>query len=93
MDIDDYLRRPYTRILESDETGAWSARVLELDGCFSGGDTPDEANRNLGEAMRLWIEFEIERGHDIPDPLDPDARWEREDAIAAARRESSAAAP
>lgn len=92
MNADDYLRLPYTRILESDETGGWWARVLELEGCFSEGDTPDEANRNLSEAMSLWIEVELERGHEIPEPLDPNARWEAEDAAAAARRETAPAA-
>ncbi len=92
MNVDDYMQRPYTRILESDENGGWCARVLELEGCFSGGDTPDEANRSLSEAMRLWIEFQIERGYEIPEPIDQATRWDAEDAAAAARREGAPAA-
>lgn len=64
--------------------------MLELEGCFSGGGTPDEANRNLSEAMSLWIE--IEHGHEIPEPIDPATRWDEEDALAAARREATPAA-
>ena len=92
MNVDDYMQRPYTRILESDETGGWSARVLELEGCFSGGDTPDEANRNLSEAMSLWIESQLEHGYEIPEPIDPATRWDEEDALAVARREAAPAA-
>ncbi len=66
--------------------------MLELEGCFSGGGTPDEANRNLSEAMSLWIEFEIEHGHEIPEPIDPATRWEEEDTRAAGVASRRAAA-
>ncbi len=92
MNVDDYMQRPYARILESDENGCWSARVLELEGCFSGGDTPDEANRSLSEAMSLWIEFQLEHGYEIPEPIDPATGWDEADALATARREAAPAA-
>ncbi len=65
---DEVMRRPYNRLLVRDPEGTYSARVLEFDGCFAGGDTPEEASTNLVEAMRLWVESELEQDHDIPEP-------------------------
>ena len=64
---------PYTRIIRHDPSdGGYSAYVLELPGVFGGGDTAQEANDSLDEAIRLWVGHEIEAGHDIPAPFDPE---------------------
>lgn len=68
MQTTDYLKLPYHRIIQPDESGLWSARVLELDGVFSEGDTAAEAAENLNAAMRLWIDHELATGHTVPMP-------------------------
>lgn len=37
-----------------------------LPGCFSAGDTFEEAQRNVAEAIALHIEGILEEGHEIP---------------------------
>ena len=60
----NYIIQPIT-----DESGSYYyARVLELDGCQSTGDTFEEAYRNLRDAMQGWIEVKLEAGYDIPLP-------------------------
>jgi len=49
----------------SDET-AWGAAVPDLPGCFSAGDTLDEALRNAKDAAEAWIDAVIEDGGVIP---------------------------
>lgn len=68
MQATDYLELPYHRVIQPDESGYWSARVLELDGVFSEGETAAEAAENLNIAMGLWIDHELAEGHAIPRP-------------------------
>ena len=48
------------------DTTAWGVVVPDLPGCFSAGDTLDEAMENAREAIDLWCETVIEDGGDIP---------------------------
>ncbi len=71
MDAKGYLKLPYNFIIQpvNDEGGSYFyARVLELDGCQSTGETFDEAYRNLMEAMEGYIETKLENGFSIPMP-------------------------
>lgn len=47
---------------------AWGVAVPDLPGCFSAGDTMDEAIANATEAIELWIETVIDDGGMIPPP-------------------------
>lgn len=68
--IDDYLRRPYARLLVPDaESGTYTAEVAEFPGCVAQGDTPAEAYAALDEAAREWLDAAIESGKPVPDPL------------------------
>lgn len=49
-----------------DDDHAWGVIVPDLPGCFSGGDTLDEAIANAPEAIALWLEESVERGEVIP---------------------------
>lgn len=49
----------------TDET-AFGTVVPGLPGCFSAGDTLDEAVDNTREAIELWVESVIEAGGKIP---------------------------
>ena len=71
-DIKDYLELPYNFIIQpvSDESGSYFyARVLELDGCQSTGETFEEAYENLKDAMEGWIEAKLEGGFEVPLPV------------------------
>lgn len=67
-----FMKLPYNYIIQSlqDESGEYYyAKVLELDGCQSTGETFEEAYKNLKEAMRGWIETKLENNFDIPLPV------------------------
>lgn len=59
---------PYTRVFTREADGRYSTSVLELPGCYSSGDTAEEAMDMLDEAIALWVEVELDDGHDIPPP-------------------------
>ncbi|HEY0783808.1 MAG TPA: type II toxin-antitoxin system HicB family antitoxin [Thermoanaerobaculia bacterium] len=49
-----------------DATHAYGVVVPDLPGCFSAGDTLDEAIANAPEAIALWLGETIERGEVAP---------------------------
>lgn len=70
--LKDYMKLPYNYIIQpvNDESGFYFyARVLELDGCQSTGETFEEAYENLREAMEGWIETKLENGFEVPLPV------------------------
>ena len=70
--VDEYMKLPYNYIIQpvQDESGNYFyARVLELDGCQSTGETFTEAYENIKEAMRVWIETKLEDGFEVPLPI------------------------
>ena len=73
MKTSDYMNLPYNIIIKHIRDGSgdyYFASVLELDGCMSDGETPDEAYMNIREAMTGWIETKLESGFSIPQPID-----------------------
>ena len=70
--VEYYMNLPYNYIVQpiTDESGSYFyARVLELDGCQSTGETFEEAYENLREAMEGWIETKLEGGFEVPLPV------------------------
>jgi len=65
----DYLKRPYARVIVQENEGGFYTEILEFRGCYSSGETREEALDNLEEAAELWLEAEIEDGHNIPEPF------------------------
>ena len=54
----------------NDESGHYFyGRILELDGCQSTGDTLEELHKSLDEALEGYIEVKLEKGLDIPLPV------------------------
>ena len=51
-----------------DEATAFGVVVPDLPGCFSAGDTLDEAYTNAAEAIELWVEAVLDAGGAIPAP-------------------------
>lgn len=56
-----------------DENTAFGVVVPDLPGCFSAGDTLDEAMAGAEEAIALWIDATIDAGDAIPTPSSLDA--------------------
>jgi antitoxin HicB len=61
------------RLADSDG-GGYLATVPDLPGCMSDGETPEEALKNVQEAIASWIEAANEWKMDIPQPSPPMAR-------------------
>ena len=51
----------------SDDT-AFGVIVPDLPGCFSAGDSLDEALDAVGEAAAAWIDAALDAGHPVPPP-------------------------
>ena len=56
----------YTVIYEEDPGGGYVAFVPALSGCHSQGDTIEEAEKNIKEAIELYLESLEAHGEDIP---------------------------
>ena len=76
--LDHYLSLPYehsvTREFCSDGTRCFVARVIDLPGCESHGDTPDEALKNLEAAKRLYVQSMLDDGLAPPEGPVPRAK-------------------
>ena len=56
----------YPVVLHHDNDSAYGVSVPDLPGCFSAGDTFDEALQNVAEAIELHLEGLEDVGGDIP---------------------------
>jgi antitoxin HicB len=69
--LEEYLTLPYhiEVIRDSDEENpGWVARVVELPGCITQGDTFEELGEMIHDAMRGWISVAVEDGMPVPEP-------------------------
>ena len=55
-------------IEEGSERVAFGVVVPDLPGCFSAGDTLDEAMSNVEEAAAAWIDATLDAGGSVPAP-------------------------
>ena len=53
------------------ESGGYVVEVPSLPGCYSQGETIDEALANIREAIDLHIESMIAHGEEVPDDIAP----------------------
>jgi predicted RNase H-like HicB family nuclease len=58
----------YKIFIEPDETGGYVVTCPSLQGCYSQGETIEEALENMREAILLCIEDLETEGEIIPDP-------------------------
>ena len=56
-------------VIEQDEDGKFVASCPTLPGCWSQGDTRDEAVRNIGDAIQGYVESLKKHGDPIPPPI------------------------
>ncbi len=64
-------RLEYPVIVEphsEEDGGGFAARVPDLPGCMSDGETPEEALGNVRDAIALWIEVARDMDRPIPKP-------------------------
>lgn len=74
--VAQYLKLPYhIEIMrdEDEENPGYVARVAELPGCITQGDTFEELGEMIEDAMRGWIEVALRDGVPIPDPAPEEA--------------------
>lgn len=78
--VEDYIDLPYSTYvvpdLTTDNEPCYRAYHLELEGCMSHGDTPEEARRNLREARELYISSLVEMDIEIPTPQSITLIWD-----------------
>jgi predicted RNase H-like HicB family nuclease len=55
-----------TIVIERDEDGRYLAICPALQGCYTEGDSEEEARGLIADAIRLHIESRLERGEPIP---------------------------
>ncbi|OAI40915.1 hypothetical protein AYO38_04845 [bacterium SCGC AG-212-C10] len=65
----DLLKKPYHRVVSGTPEDGYFGEAPELPGCYTVGDTLQEALANLEEAMALWLECQILAGDPIPEPM------------------------
>jgi len=63
----------YVIVIEPAEDGSFWVRVPELPGCFSAGDTREDAAHNAREAIEGHIAVLREFGDPVPNGLDVDS--------------------
>lgn len=51
----------------SDEDQLFIAEAPDLPGCVAHGDSREEAARNAGDAIDLWIKVAIRHGRPVPE--------------------------
>lgn len=66
----------YPVIIHKDEDSCYGISTLDFPGCFTAGDTMEEALANVQEAVELWMDDVDE----LPDPTPLEKAVEREEA-------------
>lgn len=62
------LKQPYERVLIPEDEG-FSAAIKEFEGCYAYGKSANQALNNLEDVASAWIEAQLEKGEEIPRPL------------------------
>jgi len=62
----------FTVVIERDEDGIFIATCPVLAGCYTQGDTRDEALENIKDAIRLHLEARLDHGEFIPREVEVD---------------------
>lgn len=67
---EDFLKKPYARLVVPESDGSFRAEILEFPGCIALGDTAADALARLEEVAADWIEVTLARGQRIPEPTE-----------------------
>lgn len=60
--------KTYAYVIERAEDGGYWAYLPDLPGCATNGDSPDEVEKRLPEAVKLYLEYFHDRGLPTPSP-------------------------
>lgn len=66
--VQELLKLPYRKVIRGDTIDGFLAEAPELPGCFTAGETEEEALEMLKDAMAGWLESNLARGLPIPMP-------------------------
>lgn len=66
--LEYYLNLKYPVTFEAAPEGGYFVQIEDLPGCYSQGETVEEAMEMIEEARQLWLEVAYEDGQDIPLP-------------------------
>jgi len=66
--FDYYMSLPYTMIIKSSPEGGYVAKIKELPGCLTQGETKVEALEMIEDAKAAWIDIALQDGEKIPEP-------------------------
>ena len=64
--LEYYLNLKYPVTFEAAPEGGYFVQIEDLPGCYSQGETVEEAMEMIEEARQLWLESAYEDGLDIP---------------------------
>jgi antitoxin HicB len=70
--LDRYLALEYPFNVVADPDGGYVIVFPDLPGCMTQVESLDEVGPMADEIRRLWIETEVERGAEIPEPSYPE---------------------
>jgi len=62
----------YVALIHKDPDSAYGVSFPDLPGCYSAGDTLDEATRNAAEGLGSFVRWMESDGDPIPSPRTPD---------------------
>lgn len=66
--LEYYMALPYSIVLTPSADGGWLAKIMELPGCMTFGDTQEEVLELIEDAKLTWIAHSLEMGDLIPEP-------------------------
>ncbi|PKM81750.1 MAG: HicB family protein [Firmicutes bacterium HGW-Firmicutes-14] len=68
-ELDYYLNLPYKIEIRPSMEGGFGARIVELPGCVTQGETLEEVIANIKDAKVCWLEVALEEDMVIPEPV------------------------
>lgn len=60
--------KSYVYVVERADDGSYWAYLPDLPGCATSGDSPEQVERQLPEAVNLYLSYFHERGLPMPPP-------------------------
>lgn len=68
--VEYYFGLPYRTVIYPSPEGGYAVEIPDLPGCVSQGETLQEALEMVEDAKLCWIADALEKGEEVPEPLD-----------------------